>query len=286
MTPMTHVVAVWGRGVVAPDEPVVTVDDLGLRRGDGCFDSLRAVRDSSGRHQPVDLDEHLDRLAASAAALGIDGPPREDWRGLVAEALAAWPATGEATVTLVLTRGRDWTPGPATAFVTVSPVADRIGAPPRLTVVRLSRGHPSDAHLAAPWLLGGVKTLSYAVNSAARREARRRGADDVIFTSTDGFVLDAPTAGVLVARGDQLRSTPVAGTGILASTSVAGILDRAPSEGLSGVYALEPAADLTTADGVWLVSSSRGPCPVTAIDGEAVTVDEELVTAVNRLAGF
>ncbi len=292
MQEVPHVVAVMGRGVVAPDEPVVTADDLGLTRGDGCFDSARVVTDEQGRANVVGLEEHLDRLDRSAAAMGIDNPPHERWRALVAEAVAAWETPGEAVIKLVLTRGREWCPGAPTAIVTISHLrglaVDVVeGRPPRtITAVTLTRGHPSDAFADAPWLLGGVKTLSYVVNVAAQREARRRGADDVIFTTTDGYALDGPTSGLLVVRDGAFRSTPTGATGILESVTVAAILEAARADGHDTRYELVPVPDLYTADGLWLVSSGRGPALVTALDGEPLRVDAELASRVARYAGF
>ena len=290
---IAHVVAVLGRGVVDPDEPVATADDLGLTRGDGCFDSVRVVTDESGAARAVDLDHHLDRLDRSAGALGIRPPTHEEWRALVAQALQAWTTPGEAVLKLLLTRGREWRPGGPTAVLTITerrppPVAATgAGAPTRgITAVTLSRGHASDAFADAPWLLGGIKTLSYVVNAAATREARRRGADDVIFTSTDGFALDGPTSGLLVVRDGAFLSTPTGGTGILESVTVAAILDAARSDGSPARYELVPVDDLFTADGVWLVSSGRGPAPVTALDGTSLPVDPDLVAQVARHAGF
>lgn len=295
---VAHLVAVLGRGVVDPDEPVVTADDLGLTRGDGCFDSARVVTSDEGRAAVSDLDDHLDRLAGSARALEIACPPPEQWRALVGEALAAWSTPGEAVLKLVLTRGREWRGGQATAIVTItarpplpgvgagtSTGADA-GAPRTITAVTLSRGHPSDAFADAPWLLGGVKTLSYVVNAAATREARRRGADDVVFTSTDGFALDGPTSGLLVARDGAFVSTPTGGTGILESLTVAAIMQAARADGFAARFELVPVDDLYTADAVWLVSSGRGPALVTTLDGRPLRADPELAARVLRYAGF
>jgi 4-amino-4-deoxychorismate lyase len=294
MSEVVQVVAVLGRGVVDPHEPVVTADDLGLTRGDGCFDSARVMTDPSGHATVVDLDGHLDRLAASARTMDLDNPSHEQWRGLVAEAMAAWSTPGEAVLKLLLTRGREWRAdfGP-TALVTIThrgpAPANRAGdgGPARtITAVTLSRGHPSDAFTDAPWLLGGVKTLSYVVHAAATREARRRGADDVVFTSTDGYALDGPTSGLLVARDGALLSTPFGGTGILESLTVAAIFAAATAYGYATRYELVPVEHLFTADAVWLVSSGRGPALITALDGRTLHADPDLAGRVARYAGF
>lgn len=289
--PVTHLVAVLGRGVVDPDAPTVTADDLGLTRGDGCFDSARVVTDPSGAARVVQLEDHLARLARSAARLDIDCPPSSSWEALIADALDAWSRPGEATLKLILTRGREWRGGAPTALLTIThrgparpAVAD--AAAPSITAVTLSSGRPATAFADAPWLLGGVKTLAYAVNVAALREARRRGADDAIFTSTDGFALEGTTSALLVARAGALLATPTDGTGILESVTVARILEHARADGGRAHYSLVAVEDLHRADGVWLVSSSRGPAQVSSLDGHALRCDPEAAADVLRLAGF
>lgn len=300
-------VAVLGRGVLAADEPILTGDDLGLVRGDGCFDSTRVVTDPGGIARADHVVEHLDRLAASAAELEIDCPSHSEWAGLIEDLLASWHTPGEAVLKLILTRGREWAPGRPTAIATVVDLASLAALNPRgpaveggedaeasgaaaarrgIRIVTLSKGHPSDAYADAPWLLGGVKTLSYVVNVSAQREARRRGADDVLFTTTDGYCLDGPTSGLLVVNGNRLRTTPTGPTGLLASVTVAKTVAAARQAGMDAGYELIPTGDLLTADGVWLVSSARGAAPVTHVDDRPIAVRPELVERVARLAGF
>lgn len=288
MTEVPHVVAVLGRGVVDPETPVVTADDLGLTRGDGCFDSTRVLTTANGVPTVVDLDDHLDRLGRSAAAMAIAMPPRSEWQDLVSAAVAQWSTPGEAVLKLVLTRGREWRAPRPTALVTIThrgPSA-ATGGPRTIAAVTLTRGHPSDAFTDAPWLLGGVKTLSYVVNVAALREARSRGADDVIFTTTDGYALDGPTSGLVVARDGALLSTPTGATGILESVTVEAIFEAATADGHDTRHELVPVDDLYTADGVWLVSSGRGPALVTVLDGRPLRADAGLAQRVARYAGF
>lgn len=289
-----HLVAVLGRGVLDADTPVITPDDLGFARGDGCFDSARVVCDHDGA-RVVNLDEHLDRLERSAAALDITCPPREAWQELVGQALAAWTTPGEAAMKFLLTRGREWHPeqGPL-AMLTVSELpartrdtAGRVPALARgLRAALLTNGRPSDAFRDAPWLLGGVKTLSYVTNVAAAREARRRGADDAILVTTDGYALEGPTSGLVVVTGGVMRTAPVGDTGILASVTVDEVMANAAADGMPTRVELVPVDDLFSADGVFLVSSGRGPCPVVELDGRRLAVDEDLAERVARHAGF
>jgi 4-amino-4-deoxychorismate lyase len=138
---------------------------------------------------------------------------------------------------------------------------------PGVRVLLLDRGFTADAAEISPWLLAGAKTLSYGVNMAALRFAAANDADDVIFLGSDGAVLEAPTASVLLARGRTLLTPPV--RGILAGITVRRLFRDAAGAGWKTDMATLTADDLHHADGVWLASSARLLAPVMAIDGKA-----------------
>lgn len=257
-----RVLGVLGVGLVDPDLPLLRVDDLGVLRGDACFETLRV---HGGIAQ--DVEAHLARLTRSAARLDLPEQDLDQWRALIAEVVAGWTGPGEATLRLVLTRGVEGS-GTPTAFALLSPLPDSIPRQRRhgVRVITLSRGTPADAHTDSPWLLGGVKSTSYAVNMAALRYAQAVGADDVIFVSTDGQVLEGPTATVVWAEADHLY-TPPQDLGILAGTTVRTLFDRAGEQGLRAGVRSATVEDLHAADGLWLVSSVRGAVPVVALDG-------------------
>ena len=279
------VLAVLGTGLVDPRAPVVRIDDPGLTRGDGCFEGCRLRVSPDGVPTVDKLDAHLARMTRSAAALGI-AFDEAAWRALIAEAVGAWPEPGEAAMKLLLTRGA---PGETPAgFVAIGPLPADYPRQRRegLSVITLPRGFGSAAFADAPWLLGGVKSLSYAVNMAAQREAVSRGADDALFVSADGMVLEAPTGSVVWATGRTLHTTPTVGTGILAGTTQRGLFERAAAAGWTVAETLAPLADLHAADVVWLVGSVRGPVDVVSLDGVTRTRMPEVDAEIRALAGF
>jgi 4-amino-4-deoxychorismate lyase len=257
----TMIVALLDGTVLPGHAPLLRPDDGGVLRGDGVFETTLAVDGV-----PRDLDEHLRRLAASAAALQVSLPGPDDWRAGVEAALTASPTAEwtQALVRLVATRGAPG--GGPTCFVTVGARPAGVRAQRRgVRVITLDRGMSGATATSVPWLLAGAKTLSYAVNMAAVRWAVDHGADDAVFLAPDGAVLEAPTATVVLARGDTLVTPPV--DGILAGITVRRLFAAAEAAGWSTGSQVVPAADLHAADGMWLVSSARLLAPVTAVDG-------------------
>jgi 4-amino-4-deoxychorismate lyase len=283
-----RVLGVLGVGVTDAAAPLLRADDLGVLRGDGCFETVRVADAGAGEFDA--LEAHLARLGRSAARLDLPAPDPAAWRELVGEVVAAWAQPGEAVLRLVLTRGPEDLGGPPrpTGYALLSPVPAHTLRQRRdgVRVVTLSRGMPADATAAAPWLLGGVKTISYALNMAALRHAQAAGADDAIFVSTDGTVLEGPTASVVWASGGVLHTPPAAPLGILAGTTVRTVLDRIRPTGPAVRVGAGTVADLHAADGVWLVSSIRLVVEVVAIDGVARRAPAALTGQLRAAAGL
>ena len=55
-----QLVAVLGRGVLERDEPIAHADDLGLTRGDGCFDATLVFAADAEPRRVLHLDPLLD----------------------------------------------------------------------------------------------------------------------------------------------------------------------------------------------------------------------------------
>lgn len=193
--------AVSGRGAVDPDQPVLAADDLGLLRGLAAFETIRVYR---GR--PFRMDDHLARLRASAERIGIPPVDGTALRRLADDALQA-AAEPDCTLRLYWTGGREGS-GTPTALALVSALpADleaRRSRGARLISLTLAIDTRQRSEL---WMLAGVKSTSYALNMAAEAEARRRGADDAVFLSTDGWILEdrSRTSGGGAARPSTRR---------------------------------------------------------------------------------
>ena len=259
-----------------PSAPIANAADLGITRGDGIFETVTVIGGI-----PQALDAHLDRLERSAALLDLATPDLAAWRTTVFAAVDQHDDVPEGFVKLLYSRGVEGQER-HTGWVWMQQSADFTRErTDGIAVVLLDRGYPSTVAQTSPWLLQGAKTLSYAVNRAALREAQRRGADDVIFVSTDGVLLEGPTSTVILKLGERFV-TPDPAFGILPGTTQQSVFDIARHNGFETEYARLTPEDLRTADAAWLVSSVRNAAPIRSVDGAPQPVDVGLTAALNE----
>lgn len=267
---MAGVVVTLDGEIVDPGTPLLHADDLAAVRGDGVFETL-LVRDG----RACLIESHLQRLIQSAKFLELPEPDLPAWRRAIDVATRQWvSSTGdEAAMRLIYSRGRESGTGPPTAYVAVNPVPDRVAAVRRdgVAAIVLDRGLPAQGIDAMPWLLAGAKTLSYAVNMAVLRHAARQGAGDVVFVSTDGYILEGPRSTVVIAtEGEDGRPcllTPPPWFPILRGTTQQALFEVARSNGYDCDYRALRVADLAAAQGLWLISSMTLAARVHTLDG-------------------
>ena len=217
---------------------MIPAADDGLLRGDGVFEVIRLY---AGR--PFALEEHLDRLERSAAALELP----IDRRGFEAEISALLDEFGqdEGQLRLVATRG-----GRRLAFTENLPPYASSESSAVITIT-----------YSPTQLLNGVKSLSYAANMLAIRTAASRGADDAVFVRPDGIVLEAPTSTIFWVGGDGRLRTPGLDVGILASITRDRLVRELDVE--EGAFPLE---DFEGASEAFIASTVREVQAISAVN--------------------
>jgi 4-amino-4-deoxychorismate lyase len=268
--------ATLGHRIVEAGAPQLEVMDLSATRGDGIFETIST---RSGALQA--FEPHLRRFAHSAALLELPPPDLDAWRDAVRDVAERLGPAEEGFVKIVLSRGVEGQDDPTGwAYAAASPDFSAVRTD-GIRIVLLDRGYRHDVAQTSPWLLAGAKSLSYAINRAAFREAARRDADDALFVSSDGYLLEGAISNLVMRTGKRIV-TPRTDLGILAGTTQADLFRFAEASGYETAYELLTPEDLLSADAAWLVSSVRHAAPVRSIDGQAFPVDRELSDAMNE----
>lgn len=222
---MEYLTSIDGK-VTPPERAVIPVSDLAVLRGDGAFEVVRVY---GGK--PFALADHLDRLKRSCAAIELDCP-RGELESEIERLLQAAQAT-DCLLRVAVTRG-----GRRLAIL-----EGLIDHPPALSLYAVT--------YAPSGVLTGVKSLSYAANMQATRQANAAGFDEALLVSPEGVVLEAPTATIFWVGHDHLR-TPSLDVGILASITRDRLMRALEID--EGAFALE---DVLNADEVFIASTTR-----------------------------
>jgi branched-chain amino acid aminotransferase len=226
----------------------IPVTDEGLLRGDGVFEVVHLY---DGR--PFGLDEHLERMGRSAAAIRLEldlDAVRADVDAILAEAA---PADGALRV--LVTRG-------GRRIALVEPLKE---LPDTIALATITYSPTR--------ILDGVKSLSYAANMLASRLAREAGADEALLVTPHGRVLEGPTTSFVYVLGGRLYTPPLSDR----------ILDSITRRVLFAATDVEErvttADDLRALEEAFLASSLREVHPVHAIDGTPIDGTPGPVTA-------
>ena len=236
--------------------------------------SRRSAR-AAGR--PTELAEHLARLHRSADGLDIplDAEHDDALAGGIAALLAADGLDGpdgDASVRITVSRGSIVgrgllpleRPNPTVviqAWPVPPPPADHLERGLHLAVSSVRRDPENP--------LAALKTTSRADYVFARLEARRAGADDALFLTTDGHLSEATSANIFLVRDSEL-ATPALACAILPGTTRTWLLGWAGEVGLTAAEGWLTTADLAGADEAFLCSSVAGVLPVTRFEDRPI----------------
>ncbi|HLP02763.1 MAG TPA: aminotransferase class IV [Opitutaceae bacterium] len=259
-------------------EPGLPALDRGFLHGDSVYEVWRTYDGAI-----FAFDEHWLRLERSARALAIPLPLgrcelAEQLRRTAAAFVEHTGHVGPVHVRAQFSRGGGVVGlDPALAdepdFLVLAqrlrPIAlEKLRGGLSLTIAREVRRTPRDS-LDPAWKTGNCLN-----NLLGLREARQRGADDVLLPNHAGRLTEASTSNVFFVRKHTIVTPPL-GDGLLAGVTRALLLDRIAAR--LGVVALEEPitpADLAFYDACFLTSTINDLVPVAAIDGQRFATDD------------
>ena len=264
-------------GAIIPvQQAAISPWDIGLLRGYGVFDLLRTV---GGK--PFLLAEHLKRLRASAAHLGLGVPISDSEIAKVITELLARNGHAEATVRLVLTGG-------------VSPDGMTFDVTTPTFCILTHELHllPESVYEAGASLLTEehrrevplAKTTNYLTMLRHRDDVAAQGALDLLYHDGE-YIAEAASASFYVVRDGIIRAPH---SDVLWGTVGSLVLELAAehNEVVLGAVTLDEAF---TADEAFLTSTTRGVLPVVQLDDRVIgdgtvgPVTRELMAAWERV---
>lgn len=275
--------------MVLEEEALVSVRDRGFLYGDGVFETLRSY---NGR--PFLIEDHLQRLASSAQALGI--PLRYGLEGLrsAVENLLRLNRLTDALIRVTLSRGESPHYG-------LQPPESASGGQPTLIIqTHPFHPHPEESYRQGVRLaisayrrsttcpLARHKTANFLAGIMARQEAAKRGVQDALFLNTEGQVCEATVSNIFIVESGRVV-TPSLQANILPGITRKKVLEICQGKGITASEELFGAERLLQADEVFLTNSLMEIMPVSHIENKRVCkaipgeITNRLMEAYKRL---
>ncbi|MBP6514538.1 MAG: D-amino acid aminotransferase [Steroidobacteraceae bacterium] len=254
----------WLDGRLVPlAEARVPALDRSFLFGDGIYEVMPVFDGKAYR-----LAEHLDRLERSLRELRIPNPhTRDEWRRICG-ALIHTNGGGDQYLYLQVSRGvgigRSHLPEPG-----LVPLVFGFAAPlPQPGAAQLEAGMACVTIEDPRWTRCDIKSTALLGNVMAKMQAQDAGAVEAILLR-EGRVIEAGSSTVLVVRDGRVATPPDAHERLPGTTREV-VLELARREGIAVDIREIAAAELRSADEIWLTAAVMGLRAVTRLDGQPV----------------
>lgn len=263
---MSAAVYLNGR-ILTRDEAMISPYDHGFLYGDGVFEGIRVY---DGRI--FKLEEHLDRLYASASHIMLEIPlDRAALRAAIIDTVRATQLR-DAYIRPVISRG----PGDLgidprkCPKPTVVIIVDAIQLYPQEAYERGLRMVTATVRRPAPDALNGrIKSLNYMNNILARMEANRAGVEEALMLNDEGYVCECSADNIFVVTKGELW-TPAPHLGLLQGVTRDTVLALARQDGMPVGERVFTLYDVYAAEECFLTGTGAEIAPVVEVDGRRI----------------
>lgn len=282
ITPVEHV---WVDGkMVAAQDSGVGLLTHSLHYGYAALDGFRSYRQDSGGVALFRLGDHLDRLRASAAALGVQVEhDRDELAAASAEVIRANDLT-DAYIRALVFVGE-----PNIIFAHWLNPVHVVLVPFAWTGYSDRDANAGTTAMIAPYprirahapLFQAKLSGHYMLNVLAYGHAKSSGVQQAIFLDEQGTVCEATGENVFVVKDGEL-STPPANRSLLPGITRATVLELAAELGLPAGERDLTVQDLYDADEIITTGTASGLMHVPELDGRAIGAGDNPVTQALR----
>ena len=251
-----------------PEDATLSIFDHGVLYGDGVFEGIRFYH-----HKPLLLNDHIERLFASADSIEITIPYTAAELINAMTNLCEQASFSHGYIRLVVTRGTGaigLNPigcGPANVFIIVTELnmmpANAIHQGITTIIATTRRISPSAID-------PRIKSLNYLNNILAKQEANRANVDEAILLNDQNNVAEAVAENVFIVHKGRLITPPCADgalNGITRKTILALAQESETPYDISSISK----ATLFAADEVFLTGTGAELIPVRSINGRLIS---------------
>ncbi len=244
------------------DEAKVSVLDRGFLFGDGVYEVIPVYGKQIFR-----LDEHLDRLANSLAAVRIPNPCSESaWKKNLSQIVKKHDVQDQSIYVQV---SRGVAPRDHVFPDKITPTVFMMSNPLQVTDLNtFNKGVKAITLDDIRWQYCNIKAITLLPNILLKQTAKDEGALEAILVR-DGEVTEGSASNIFIVI-DGIIKTPPKSSRLLPGITRDLIVELATKNNINCIESNFSRTELSTADEIWLTSSTKEVLPIVQLNDEVI----------------